>query len=73
MNFTKNLRNDILIEKLVLQNVVNIALNVNVTSSGMHSVCVCAYHQNVKLLSAAIPHKIDYRELIQWRLKGGGG
>ena len=37
---------------------------VNVTSSGMHSVCVCAYHQNVKLISAATPLKIYYKELM---------
>ena len=30
----------------------------------MHSVCVCQFHQNSKLLVAAIPQENDYRELL---------
>ena len=37
---------------------------VPVTSSGMHSVCVCQLHQNSKLLVAAISQENDYRELL---------
>ena len=37
---------------------------VPVTSSGMHSVCVCQHHQNSKLLVAAIPQEKDYREVL---------
>ena len=36
----------------------------NVTSSGMHSVCVCSYHQNVILACSAIPVKCDYKQLM---------
>ena len=38
---------------------------VNVNSRGMHSVCVCTYHQNVKLLLPAIPVKCEYVELMK--------
>ena len=37
---------------------------VSVNSAGMHSVCVCQYHQNVKLLLAAIPQHNDYKDLL---------
>ena len=30
----------------------------------MHSVCVCEHHQNVKLLTAAIPGKQDYKNIL---------
>ena len=35
-----------------------------VSSSGMHSVCVCESHQNVKLLVNAIPIQGDYKDLL---------
>jgi hypothetical protein len=37
---------------------------VTVGSAGMHSVCVCTMHQNVKLMLAACPIKDDYKVLI---------
>jgi len=37
---------------------------VTVSASGMHSVCVCEIHQNVKLLLAAVPGKVEYKHLI---------
>lgn len=37
---------------------------VPVTSSGSHSVCVCSYHQNVKLMCVHLPVKLDYKDLI---------
>ena len=37
---------------------------VNVNSSGMHKVCVCDYHQNVKLMLLYLPVKIDYKDVI---------
>ena len=37
---------------------------VTVNSRGMHSVCVCQQHQNVKLLMAAIPDNCDYKEYL---------
>ena len=37
---------------------------VTVNSSGMHYVCVCSYHQNVKLLCSVIPVKCDYKDLM---------
>lgn len=33
--------------------------------SGTHAVCVCTYHQNVKLLLNAIPIKETYHDLIK--------
>ena len=30
----------------------------------MHSVCVCEIHQNVKLQLAAVPGKLDYKEVL---------
>ena len=38
---------------------------VTVASSGMHSVCVCEYHQNAKLLTDMIPQHSDYKYLLQ--------
>ena len=35
-----------------------------VNHSGMYSVCVCQYHQNVKLLVSIIPLKLYYREVF---------
>ena len=37
---------------------------VPVTAAGMHSVCVCEQHQNAKLITAALPYKIEYKELL---------
>ena len=37
---------------------------VNVNSSGIHKVCVCEYHQNVKLMLLSLPVKIDYKDVI---------
>ena len=37
---------------------------ISVASNGLHNVCVCAIHQNVKLMVNSLPIKIDYRELI---------
>ena len=34
------------------------------STSGVHSACVCEIHQNVKLLTAAIPGNFDYKELL---------
>ena len=34
------------------------------SSSGIHSVCICEIHQNAKLLYAAIPGQIDYKEFL---------
>ena len=35
-----------------------------VTAPGMHSVCVCEHHQNIMLLTAAIPSKQDYKNIL---------
>ena len=35
-----------------------------VTATGMHAICVCQHHQNVKLLIAALPENIDYKDLL---------
>ena len=37
---------------------------VAVGPKGTHSVCVCQYHQNAKLLLAALPFNIYYRDLL---------
>ena len=37
---------------------------ISVNSTGMHRVCVCVEHQNIKLMLNALPIKIDYKELI---------
>ena len=37
---------------------------VTVSASGMHSVCVCEIHQNVKLLLAAVQGKLDYKDVM---------
>ena len=37
---------------------------VNVNSSGIHKVCGCEYHQNVKLMLLSLPVKIDYKDVI---------
>ena len=34
-------------------------------ASGLHAVCVCEYHQNVKLLVSQIPGVSDYRILLE--------
>ena len=36
-----------------------------VGARGTHSVCVCTQHQNVKLMSACLGHKVTYHTLIQ--------
>lgn len=38
---------------------------VTVGAAGMHSVCICMIHQNVKLMVAATSMKNDYKELIE--------
>ena len=38
---------------------------VTVASSGIHSVCVCEFHQNAKLLTVAIPRHSDYKCLLK--------
>ena len=35
-----------------------------VNHSGMHSVCVCLYHQNVKLLVLVIPSNFEYKNVL---------
>ena len=35
------------------------------SASGAHSVSVCKYHQNAKLMVFAIPDVTDYKELIE--------
>ena len=35
------------------------------SASGAHSVCVCEYHQNAKLMVFAIPGVTDYKDLIE--------
>ena len=35
-----------------------------VNHSGMHSVCVCQYHQNVKLLVSVIPGNFEYKDIL---------
>lgn len=39
---------------------------ITVDSSGSHSVCVCSYHQNAKLMCAALPNDrlISYKDLM---------
>ena len=36
-----------------------------VKCAGMISICVCEVHQNVKLLVAAIPSQMDYKDLLK--------
>jgi len=38
---------------------------VTVSSNGSHSVCVCSYHQNVKLMCSALPIRHDYTSLME--------
>ena len=40
---------------------------ITVNSSGTHSVCVCSYHQNTKLMCAALPngHSVSYKNLME--------
>ena len=35
-----------------------------VNHSGMHSVCVCQYHQNVKLLVSVISGNFEYKDIL---------
>ena len=35
-----------------------------VNHSGMHSVCVCHYHQNTKLLVSVIPSNFEYKDIF---------
>jgi len=37
---------------------------VSVASKGMHSVCVCEQHQNVKLHLSALPNSLEYKTLL---------
>ena len=41
---------------------------VTVDSPGTLSVCVCEIHQNLKLMVAALPGTIDYKELMAQRV-----
>ena len=36
-----------------------------ITASGMHSVCTCKQHQNVKLMVAAVPGQGDYKKKVE--------
>lgn len=38
---------------------------VTVNNHGMHNVCVCIYHQNVKLMMHAVNLKESYIDLLQ--------
>ena len=40
---------------------------ITVNSSGTHSVCVCSYHQNTKLMCAALPNGrfVSYKDLME--------
>jgi len=35
-------------------------------ASGTHSVCVCVYHQNVKLMTEALKFNVNYRDLLDF-------
>ena len=35
-----------------------------VNHSGIHSVCLCQYHQNVKLLVSVIPGNFEYKDIL---------
>ena len=37
---------------------------VNINSGDMHKVCVCEYHQNVKLMLLSLPVKTNYKDII---------
>jgi hypothetical protein len=37
---------------------------VTVSASGMHSVCVCEAHQNMKLICSVVPGVLDYKEVL---------
>ena len=37
---------------------------VTVDSKGMHNVCVCTTHQNMKLMVEALPVKVDYKYIL---------
>ena len=37
---------------------------ITAASKGSHTVCVCSYHQNVKLLCSAIPGNLDYKQYM---------
>ena len=37
---------------------------ITVDSSCAHAICVCEIHQNLKLAAAAIPVRIDYKDLF---------
>ena len=36
---------------------------ITVASKGSHTVCVCSYHQNMKLLCSTIPENLDYKNI----------
>ena len=38
---------------------------VPVGSSGTHNVCICTYHQNVKLMLSFIDRSLDYKEVLK--------
>ena len=35
-----------------------------VRSPGMHQVCVCEIHQNLKFMVAALPDTVNYKDLM---------
>ena len=37
---------------------------VNINSNGIHKVCVCEYHQNVKLMLLSLTVKTNYKDVI---------
>ena len=39
-------------------------------SSGTHNVCVCTYHQNVKLMISCIDGSLDYKEALKFCMCG---
>ena len=44
---------------------------ITVGASGTHTVCVCTYHQNVKLMISAVELSKDYHELIDMLVCSG--
>ena len=36
-----------------------------VGAAGMHNVCVCTYHQNVKLMLSTVDRSLDYKEVLK--------
>ena len=38
---------------------------ISVNTNGNHKVCVCSYHQSMKLLLNVFEQRIDYKSLIE--------